>query len=205
MIITCKNRSCAQKIKTRTPGKKTVCPACGRFHLHDSRGEAPPGDFSAYLDIETTGLSPVHSELTVIGICIEREDDNTRKIIQLTGSRITAESVENALSGARKLYTYNGSRFDLKFIKAKLGIDAGRICAHEDLMFSCWKRNLYGGLKSVERQLGIDRKTAGLGGEDAVRLWYDYMAGDGQALRLLLEYNKEDIVNLILLRDKLKL
>ncbi len=204
MIITCKNPSCAQEIRTSTPGKKNACPACGRFHLHIVRVTEPSGDFCAYLDIETTGLSPVYSELTVVGICIEREHDNTRKIIQLTGNRISAESVENALNGARKLYTYNGSRFDLKFIKAKLGIDAGRICAHEDLMFSCWKRNLYGGLKSVERQLGITRKTAGLRGEDAVRLWYDYMAGDGQALRLLLEYNKEDIINLILLKDKLK-
>jgi uncharacterized protein len=159
---------------------------------------------SAYLDIETTGLSPYTSELTVVGICLEHRDRST-KTVQLVGREISPEGIESAVGEACTVYTYNGSRFDLKFIQAKLGIDITGMCLHEDLMYSCWKRRLYGGLKSVERQLGIPRKLTGIGGEDTIRLWYDYLDGDEGSLRLLLEYNREDILNLIMLRERLGL
>jgi hypothetical protein len=46
--------------------------------------------------------------------------------------------------------------------------------------------------------LGISRSegTAGLSGFDAVRLWREYERGNNRSLDLLLEYNREDIVNL---------
>jgi len=72
-------------------------------------------------------------------------------------------------------------------------------------MFDCWQRGLFGGLKKVEMQMGIPRITRGLDGYDAMRLWNRYEAGDGEALRLLLLYNKEDVVNLSLLKMLLDL
>ena len=65
----------------------------------------------AYLDIETTGLSPWHSEITVIGIHLCNGMDTS--FIQLVGDDITADSILEALQGIQNLYTYNGSRFDL--------------------------------------------------------------------------------------------
>jgi hypothetical protein len=68
-------------------------------------------------------------------------------------------------------------------------------------MYSCWDRNLYGGLKAVERRLGIRRKLPGIDGMEAVRLWRRYRAAqDRKALRTLLEYNQEDVLNLKTLR-----
>ena len=72
----------------------------------------------AYLDIETTGLSPFDSEITVVGIHIC--NGNTIRFIQLVGKDITAQSVLEALDGVEVLYTYNGSRFDLPRTEGKM-------------------------------------------------------------------------------------
>jgi uncharacterized protein YprB with RNaseH-like and TPR domain len=156
----------------------------------------------AYLDIETTGLSPHDSELTVIGICVER--GRRHQVVQLVGDGITDEALWNALEGVGRIYTYNGLRFDLPFIAARIGVNLAETLQHRDLMFDCWRNRLYGGFKSVERKLGISRKTVGIDGFEAVRLWYRYVNdGDEDALSLLLEYNREDVVNLKKLRRKL--
>ena len=68
------------------------------------------------------------------------------------------------------------------------------------------ENNLYGGFKAVEQQLGIPRRLRGIGGLEAVMLWLRYKNnGDQNALALLLQYNKEDVVNLKSLREKLNL
>ena len=71
-------------------------------------------------------------------------------------------------------------------------------------MYDCWQKNLYGGLKSVERQLGVERRLVDMNGWEAVRLWWKYVESfDLDALDRLLEYNKEDVVNLKTLKAKL--
>ena len=156
----------------------------------------------AFLDIETTGLSPLYSEITVIGIHVCKGEETS--FVQLVGRDITPESILEALAGVHIIHTYNGSRFDLPFINSKLGINLEEICSHRDLMYDCWKNNLRGGFKSVERQLGIDRNLQGINGYDAVRLWWRYVdAFDLDALNTLLQYNKEDVLNLKVLKEKL--
>ena len=155
-----------------------------------------------YLDIETTGLSPGADAITVIGIY--RCNGSESEVIQLVGDAVTAENLLAALEGAGTIYTYNGQRFDLCFIKAVLGINLEDLCEHHDLMYACWQNNLYGGFKAVERQLGIPRKLQGISGYDAVLLWWRYINdGDEDALNTLLEYNKEDVLNLKVLRERL--
>ena len=156
----------------------------------------------AYLDIETTGLSPTECIVTVIGMYI-CNGDYTR-FIQLVGKDITKDSIMGALEGVDILHTYNGSRFDLPFIHSCIGLDLNRVFPHRDLMFDCWKNNLYGGLKAVERQLGIERRLKDMNGWEAVKLWRKYVESfDLEALNKLLEYNKEDVVNLKTLKAKL--
>ncbi len=156
----------------------------------------------AYLDIETTGLAPSGCEITVIGIYLCNGDDT--EFVQFVGRDVTADSVQEALNGVKVLYTYNGSRFDLPFIHSKLGINLAERCAHHDLMYHCWRKNLFGGLKAVERQLGLKRKLPDMNGYEAVRLWWKYVDSfDLDALNTLLEYNKEDVINLKTLKDML--
>jgi uncharacterized protein YprB with RNaseH-like and TPR domain len=156
----------------------------------------------AYLDIETTGLSRSCCDLTVVGVATVR--GRTRRVRQLVGDRIDADRVLDLLKGADEVYTYNGSRFDLPFIKHKLSLNVKAHLRHTDLMYDCWRQRLKGGLKVVETTLGIQRRLVGVDGFMAVRLWWEYVNNDdAQALRTLLEYNKEDVTNLHVLREKL--
>ncbi|MFC2021547.1 ribonuclease H-like domain-containing protein [Chloroflexota bacterium] len=156
----------------------------------------------AYLDIETTGLSATDCMVTVVGMYVCNGEDV--KVVQLVGKDITADSLLEALYGVKIIHTYNGSRFDLPFIHRCLGINLKLIFPHRDLMFDCRKNNLYGGLKAVERQLGIERRLKDMNGWEAVRLWWKYVeTSDLEALNKLLEYNKEDVVNLKTLKERL--
>jgi uncharacterized protein YprB with RNaseH-like and TPR domain len=156
----------------------------------------------AYLDIETTGLSCRYAEITVIGIYLVNGADS--KLVQLVGTEVTRENLLESLEGVNTIYTYNGSRFDLPFIEGSLGIDLSDMADHHDLMYDCWRCNLYGGFKAVEQQLGISRQLEGISGWDAVLLWQRYQDyGDQSALELLLQYNKEDVMNLKMLRERL--
>ena len=156
----------------------------------------------AYLDIETTGLSPWDSEITVVGI--HRYNDEDSRFIQLVGKDITADGILEALKDVSIIYTYNGNGFDLPFIHSRLGINLAKTFTHHDLMYDCWRCKLYGGFKAVERQLGIERKLKEVNGYEAVRLWWRYVESfDLEALNRLLEYNKEDVLNLKTLKERL--
>jgi len=157
----------------------------------------------AFIDIETTGLSPGSCEITVIGIYLV--NGSKSKLVQLVGDRISLESLLEPLQGVSTIYTYNGSRFDLPFINHRLGVNLEDLYFHYDLMYECWNNNLYGGLKNVERQLSISRKLKEINGYEAIRLWWRYINSyDEKALALLLEYNKEDVVNLKTLKERLQ-
>ena len=158
--------------------------------------------FEAYLDIETTGLSLYIDNITVIGIYVVRGRGGS--LVQLVGEQVTKTNLLKSLDGVGRIYTYNGSRFDLPFIQSSLNVDLVESFQHRDLMYDCWRNNLYGGLKAVEEQLGIVRRLKGINGYEAVRLWWKYQnQRDRHALRTLLEYNREDVVNLRILREVL--
>ncbi len=149
----------------------------------------------SYLDIETS----FDGKITVIGIY--DEDDS---LIQLVGDDVTSDNVMKSLDKTTTVVTYNGSRFDLPVIKNRLGTDLNKHFLSLDLMYECWRQNLYGGLKKVEEQLGITRNSRGIDGWEAMRLWDRYKhANDLQALNILLAYNRDDVLNLPLLEKRL--
>jgi hypothetical protein len=158
---------------------------------------------AVYLDIETTSLDPRDGDLTVIGLCLER--GASYDFVQLVEDGLHASALIQHVSAHRTIYTYNGERFDLPYIKAKLGVDLTEYCAHRDLMHACHRQGLYGGMKQVERMLGITRNVKDVSGIVAVRLWQNYkLDGCRESLERLLEYNREDVLNLRALRFKLQ-
>jgi len=185
---------------------RLLCQICAI--IYRNRGIRKAGSrlqlpFDAYLDIETTGLCSLYDEITVIGICLANGTEN--RLVQLVGSDVTRTNLLRTLRCVDTIYTYNGSRFDLPFINFRLGVNLRGHFHHRDLMHDCWRNNLYGGFKAVEQQLNIPRRLRGITGAEAVALWWRYQIGhDRKALDLLLEYNKEDVVNLITLRGKLE-
>ena len=168
----------------------------------ESRLQTNPLPAFAFLDIETTGFYPVHNEITVVGIYLTQGVSG--RFIQLVGNKITGDAILESLQGTANLYTYNGHRFDLPFIRARHGVNLEVEFKHCDLIHHCWKNNLYGGLKKVEICLGIARQVKEVDGYEAVKLWWRYVEyGDYIALRKLLDYNKEDVVNLKTLKERL--
>ena len=143
----------------------------------------------AYLDIETCA----DGQVTIVGIY--RED---RGLVQLVGGEITDLRVWEALEGVETLCTFNGERFDLPILEQQLRLDLRARFRSLDLLHECRSRGIKGGLKRLEERFGIGRTTRGVSGFDAMHLWHRYeREGDREALRLLLDYNREDVINLV--------
>jgi uncharacterized protein YprB with RNaseH-like and TPR domain len=150
----------------------------------------------SYLDIETS----YYGEITIVGIYRHPYD-----LVQIVQPEINADAVREALYGTEEILTYWGHRFDLPVIKGVLGLDLRQAFESTDLADACHRRGLYGGLKCVEKQLGISRVTDGVTGRDAMRLWHEWTLGREESLERLLKYNEEDVVNLYLLERELEL
>jgi uncharacterized protein YprB with RNaseH-like and TPR domain len=149
----------------------------------------------AYLDIETT----FDNDISVIGIHIPG-----RELVQLQGGQITDVAISEALEGVATVVTFNGASFDLPFIRRVVGIDIREMVEHVDLMRVCRKRGLKGGLKRIEVLFGISRDSGVTDGREAPRLWQRWVnEADESALEKLLQYNREDVVNLELLESLL--
>jgi uncharacterized protein YprB with RNaseH-like and TPR domain len=96
----------------------------------------------------------------------------------------------------RLLVTYNGKTFDAPRLQAYFGIKLPR--AHIDLRYPLHSLGLKGGLKGVERQLGMTRPgMEEVDGYLAVLLWNEYQGQhDPRALETLLAYNIQDTLSL---------
>ena len=102
------------------------------------------------------------------------------------------------MEGCKLLVTFNGKCFDIPVLKYSFpNVDLD--IPHFDLRYGCKRIGLGGGLKNIERMLGIarDDDIHGVDGEEAVRLWKNWeRRNDAESLRILTEYNRADTVNL---------
>ncbi len=147
-------------------------------------------DYVVYLDIETTGLSPRDSGITVIGLY-----DGIKERAFVMGDNL--HEFADEIAKYKMIITFNGARFDLPFIKQSLNVQLDQI--HIDLLYPLKRLGYSGGLKAIERILGIYRPTdiGDVDGFEAVSLWFDYqMNGNKRALEKLVKYNLEDTRNL---------
>ncbi len=144
---------------------------------------------TVFLDIETTGLSQRRDDVTVVSVY--RDGDTTTFV---RGRDLTRQRLRDVLAPASLLVTYNGKRFDVPFLERAFDLEIE--VPHLDLMYPCRRLDLTGGLKAVERTLGIDRTDRDLSGRDAVRLWTAYRRGNSDALETLVQYNRDDTRNL---------
>ncbi len=143
----------------------------------------------AYLDIETTGLGP-WAQVTVVGLY-----DGLRVHTYIAGENL--DLLPERLAEFTLLVTFNGATFDLPILRRCFpGLPLDQL--HVDLRYLLRRLGFVGGLKHIERRLGLarDDDIADLDGFDAVRLWHEYRAGSEEALQLLVKYNAADIQNL---------
>ena len=149
------------------------------------------------LDIETNGgIAGNGGQVTVVGLF----DGFDYKAL-VRGKDLSRGTLAKELSRYSYVITFFGSVFDLPYIREIYGLSFAM--PHFDLCFSGRKAGLRGGLKMVEKLLGIQRDESirGFDGFDAVRLWDDVQRGNAAALELLITYNRYDTVNLFRLAD----
>ena len=149
---------------------------------------------TVYLDIETDSFG----QITVVGLY-----GHGQMISFVRGESLNAVKLADALRQYDLLVTFCGSTFDLPMLLGQypdLPLDQ----PHMDLCLLGRRLGYHGGLKAIERQLGINREQDldGMNGNDAVRCWNRWRHRREQtARRRLLCYNEADCVNLQPLAD----
>lgn len=146
-------------------------------------------DSVLYLDIETDGGFQGES-VTTIGMYDGKE---FRALVK--GNDLA--EFPDLVSHYSLIVTFFGAGFDLPMLQKKFwGLQFDQI--HIDLCPTLKRLGYRGGLKKIEKQLGIQRgeECDGLNGLDAINLWKSYCQGDEKALETLIAYNREDVVNL---------
>lgn len=142
-----------------------------------------------YLDIETDG-NQYGDSVTMIGLY-----DGEVFTALTKGENL--ENFREMISDCGMIVTFFGLGFDVPMLK-KAFPSVAFDHLHMDLCATLKRVGVRGGLKKIERQFGISRsdETDGLNGRDAIFLWNRHLRGDPDALRILTEYNREDVVNL---------
>ena len=152
-----------------------------------------------YLDIETMGTHR-NAPVTVVGVY-----DGKKFKAAVRGFNLGTEEIRRMLEGATLIVTFNGTTFDLPVLEHHFPGCIPKV-PHLDLRYAASRAGYKGGLKKVEMDMGIMRPddVIGMSGEDAVRLWRKYeREGNENALKLVLKYNREDIINLEPLTEKI--
>ena len=152
-------------------------------------------DRIAYLDIETTGLSPHYSHITTIAVYDGKEVHDF-----VRGENL--DEFPAFISKFPAITTFYGKAFDIPFIKQEMGIEFNQV--HFDVCFLLRRLKIKGGLKKIEKTFGISRGALeDLDGYSAVLLWKKYAKTKKiEYLETLLAYNNEDVINLEFLLHK---
>ncbi len=152
----------------------------------------------ALVDIETTGLTPGYDQITVIGLA-----DGTGAKVFVAGRPMPGDEVlekfREAIKGYDLVVTFNGANFDIPFIEKQFRDTQFRFeQPHLDLLWPARSMGLNGGLKDMEKQIGIVRAAdiKGMRGLEAIQLWGAWKGGDQAAYQRLTTYCKADCVNL---------
>lgn len=148
---------------------------------------------AAYVDIETTGLSWPDDAITTIALY-----DGMTVRTYVRG--VNLEAFVDDVRDYSLLVTWNGRCFDAPVLRRTFGapLDAGDAMGHLDLLPVFRALGLRGGLKAVEKALGLSRDDLdGVDGWAAVALWRAYeRTGDSRFLESLLAYNVADVLTL---------
>ena len=149
-----------------------------------------------FLDIETTGLSHVYHYITMIGWI-----KNGKYDYWLVGTN--PDRFYKVINSAKMIITFNGQRFDLKFIDLLFPELKIKEKPHLDLCPFCRRFKLTGGQKEIENVIGYTRpdQIHGCDGKEAVYLWYKFLFGESDALNSLILYNCHDVCGMMYIFD----
>ena len=164
---------------------KSMMPSEETWQLYRERP-----DEAMFLDIETTGLSPEESEVTVVGAIAGGQPATFVKGVNL-------HEFPEYVKQWPLLVSFNGIEFDVPFLRAHMP-EAKLDQPHIDLRFVLRSLGHRGGLKAIEKRLGLirDAEVQGVNGMTAIRLWERHRQGDRESLDRLVAYNMADLSSL---------
>lgn len=154
-------------------------------------------DRASFFDIETSGLE-IDSIVTLV--CCWHGDQPLRFLADEN-----LDGFLDLLDDVKLLVSFNGASFDVPRVLSRFHIPE-LPCAHVDLRWLCHHTGWRGGLKNIERKLGLRRPSdlEGLGGAEAVWLWQAWAdRQDERARRTLERYCSADTAMLKLLAARL--
>ena len=155
-------------------------------------------DRALFIDIESSSVKDGYP--TVISLY-----DGVDVKTMVRGINMDRSLLEKELKKAMLLVSFNGSVFDLPFLKRYFKLDIS--LPHFDLRFALRRLGYRGSLKDIEKEFGIKRDNlhvSSLGSGDPFLLWKTFLAtSDDHYLNLLVEYNQEDVINLKVIADKI--
>lgn len=164
---------------------------CRLLHAKDHwRVLAECFERAAWFDIETDGSS---SAARITCICGYR-DGQVATFVQ--GENL--QGFVDWLQDVELLVSFNGNSFDVPRVLRGFALPS-LPCAHVDLRWVAYHAGCRGGLKVIERELGVDRPQdlQGVDGAEAVYLWEDWsITGRREARDKLLRYCAADVVGL---------
>ncbi|MFH1399567.1 MAG: ribonuclease H-like domain-containing protein [Candidatus Woesearchaeota archaeon] len=169
-----------------------ILPSAEHWRLYDFFREE-----CCFLDIETSSVADGFVTMVTIFDGIE-----TKTMVE--GINLDFKILKKELQRYKMVVSFNGLTFDQPFLEKQYPGLFPKL-PHFDLKTGCGRLGLKGGLKEVERQLGIKRQNRvveEMYGGDAIKLWRMWRgSGDDCYLKLLVEYNEEDAVNLKRIAD----
>ncbi|HYF92097.1 MAG TPA: ribonuclease H-like domain-containing protein [Symbiobacteriaceae bacterium] len=159
----------------------------------------------AYLDIETTGLSPDSAQVTLVGLVYA--DGPVRRLEQFFADDPDGEA-EVLRAAARRLrafdttVTYNGTTFDLPFLRTRArlaGVPWPRLQTYDLLQVARAWRQAYGQLRDCRLQTVMAHFQVGrqdeTSGREMVEAYYKWLrTGIASYRDLILEHNAEDLL-----------
>ncbi|HMO05680.1 MAG TPA: ribonuclease H-like domain-containing protein [Kiritimatiellia bacterium] len=147
-------------------------------------------DRATYLDIETSG-DQLRPEITLIIV-------KHRGVLHTFTAEHNLEAFLPLLDEISLLVTFNGASFDVPQLENHFHIPL-RDLPHIDLRWSCYHAGLRGGLKEIERSIGLVRPAdlIGMDGGEADWLWRRWKdTGNRSLLQRLTRYCAADVVGL---------
>jgi len=151
----------------------------------------------AALDIECARRGNTWTPV-VVSVCLKGKECVTL----IRGENLYWDKLSRLLDETDILLTYNGSSYDLPVL-ARHGFRVDR-CVHLDLARFSRMLGLTGGLKCLEKRIGITRpRELEYSTESQASYLWDLWEkkGNKRAIDLLVEYNRQDAESLIPLAD----
>lgn len=161
---------------------------------------------AVFLDIETTGLSPMRSFIYLIGLVFIDLKKVTMHITQLIAEDRDEEEeilklMKEKLKGYKTVITYNGNSFDLPFIakrSERYGIETiamdsfdmyEKLRLHKDTLKLDGLKQ-----KNIEKKLGINREDRYNGGE-CISFYKDYVKNKNkESFNRFVLHNYDDLL-----------